>query len=145
MKKIQQGFTLIELMIVVAIIAILAAIAIPQYQDYITRSQFAEAPTIADGLKTAIAEYQNQLAQCPTNTTTGFLPAGSYAGKYVSQATLGGTSPTCTITTTFKAAGSVSAPLVGQTAVFTGTSRGGTVEWVCTSAVATRYLPQACR
>jgi type IV pilus assembly protein PilA len=144
MKKIQQGFTLIELMIVVAIIAILAAIAIPQYQDYITRSQFAEGPTIADGLKTPISEYQNQTGACPTNTTTGFLPAASYVGKYVATATLSGTSPTCIVTIAYKASG-VSTPLVSGTATFTGTSNGGTVTWTCTTSVAARYVPQVCR
>ena len=65
MKK-QQGFTLIELMIVVAIIAILAAIAISQYQDYVIRSQVSEGSALADGVKTAMAEYRQ---------TTGFWPA----------------------------------------------------------------------
>src|SRR5256885_10498426 len=61
MKRIQQGFTLIELMIVEAIIGILAAIAIPQYQDYIARSQASEGMSLADGLKTPIGNCANQL------------------------------------------------------------------------------------
>src|SRR3569833_2347449 len=59
MKKLQKGFTLIELMIVVAIIAILAAIAISQYQDYVIRSQVSEGSSLADGTKTAVAEFVN--------------------------------------------------------------------------------------
>ena len=140
-----RGFTLIELMIVVAIIAILAALAIGQYQDYIARSEFSEATFIADGMKSSIATYFNEAGRCPTNTTTGFLPAASYAGLYVNDEALGGTAPSCTITMTFKSAG-VSQPLLGKSAVLTSTNAGGTLQWNCSSAgIAARYLPQVCR
>jgi type IV pilus assembly protein PilA len=153
MKNMQKGFTLIELMIVVAIIAILAAIAIPAYQDYITRTQFTESQTVSDGLKTPIQEYVGQKGICPlpAATDTGILPAASYAGKYVATAVTGGTSSGnpgtgCTITVTFKStAGSVSSPLLNQTALFTATNNGGTYTWLCTSAVANKYKPQVCR
>jgi type IV pilus assembly protein PilA len=149
MKTMQKGFTLIELMIVVAIIAILAAIAIPQYQNYITKSQFSESQTVADGLKTPIVEYVNQAGACPTNTTTGFSAAGSYAGKYVTGATLGGTAPACTITVNFKTtAGSISAPLAANTAgvLFTGTNNGGTFAWTCSdTSLAAKYKPTVCQ
>ncbi|ULU25056.1 pilin [Dyella terrae] len=152
MKNVQKGFTLIELMIVVAIIAILAAIAIPQYQNYITKSQFSESQTIADGLKTPIVEYYNQTGICPTNSTTGFVTAASYSGKYVQQASLSGSgsgaTQACIVTVTFKStAGSVSSPLIGETVAITGqVGNGGAVTWACASTtILGKYMPQVCQ
>lgn len=146
MKNVQKGFTLIELMIVVAIIAILAAIAIPQYQNYITKSQFSESQTIADGLKTPVVEYFNQTGTCPSNGTTGFYLAASYSGKYVASTTIGGGAGPCTIMATFKPTGSVSAPLNAKTATLTGNiANGGTIVWACTSSVDPKYLPKVCQ
>jgi type IV pilus assembly protein PilA len=153
MKTMQKGFTLIELMIVVAIIAILAAIAIPQYQNYITKAQFSESQTVADGLKTPIVEYFNNGGTCPDNTggsTTavsgGIASPASFVGKYVASATAGGTAPTCTISVVFKStAGSVSGPLQGESVDFTGTNNGGSFSWTCTSTtIAQKYMPAAC-
>jgi type IV pilus assembly protein PilA len=88
MRTVQKGFTLIELMIVIAIIGILAAIAIPAYQDYTIKAQVAEGPSLAAGVKTAVAEYYATNGTWPVagvQTTTagglGFVaaPAGKYA------------------------------------------------------------------
>jgi len=145
--KNQKGFTLIELMIVVAIIAILAAIAISQYQDYVAKSQFSEAPSIVDGLKTKIVESFTQTGNCPTNGDPGFSTQVSYAGRYVAQADLGaGGAPPCVITVTFKPDGSVADPLGGEDVTFTGKDNGGTFQWQCAAAnIADKYKPQACQ
>jgi type IV pilus assembly protein PilA len=90
MKAVQKGFTLIELMIVVAIIGILAAIAIPAYQNYLIRSQVTEGLSLADGWKTSIGEYYAQNGAFPTCASTANPPAagcvavtGATTGKYV--------------------------------------------------------------
>jgi type IV pilus assembly protein PilA len=156
MKNVQKGFTLIELMIVVAIIAILAAIAIPQYQNYITKSQFSESQTVADGMKTPIVEYFNQSGACPIIGApaggNGSLAADatSYAGKYVQSAAVSqtgaGATAECVITVTFKTSPSVSSPLSAKTVTFTGQNNGGSFAWQCASTgVGTQYKPTVCQ
>ncbi|MGC8854990.1 MAG: pilin, partial [Halothiobacillaceae bacterium] len=118
MKKAQHGFTLVELMIVVAIIGILAAVAMPAYQDYIARSQIAEAMNLASGLKTAVAEVYGQAGTCPTNGSDGIAAATAIKGKYVAKVDVGGTAPNCTITATMNSSG-VSAGIQGKTLTLT--------------------------
>jgi type IV pilus assembly protein PilA len=89
MKSVQKGFTLIELMIVVAIIGILAAIAIPAYQDYTIRSQVSEGLAMAGAAKAAIAETFSQTGTWPDdNTQAGIGAAAEITGKYVTNETI---------------------------------------------------------
>ncbi len=146
MKKVQQGFTLIELMIVVAIIGILAAVALPAYQDYTARAQASEGMTLLGGLKVPLSEAisNNTLAiACstaasePDNADTAdvdeAVPAGALAeennlvlsGKYVEkiEAAVAGTN--CALTATFKTSG-VSDKLSGKALTFTYNRAMGT-------------------
>jgi type IV pilus assembly protein PilA len=149
MKNMQKGFTLIELMIVVAIIAILAAIAVPAYQTYITKTQFTEATTVATGIEDDVNVFWTQNGACPTIGQNGFAPATSYAGKYVASAGIAaGTAAqgaTCDVTVTFKAT-SVSTPLQSKSVLFKGTVSGTNFQWACSSAaIADKYKPETCR
>ena len=143
MKKHQQGFTLIELMIVVAIIGILAAIAIPQYSDFVARSQMGEALSLTSGLKAAVVDNVNQ-GVTPSSGANGIPAAASVTGKYVNTVTVGGTAAAPTIQAAMKATG-VSTAIASATLTLTGTFQGGSVSWACTSSAAAKYLPQACR
>ena len=147
MKKNMQGFTLIELMIVVAIIAILAAIALPAYKDCVARSQVSEAMTLSSGIKTAAAEYYADRGTfAGTHAQLGIANAGSITGKYVNQVAYTGTATAGTITATMKGAGSASSKVAGQTFILVGTDTGGSTSWTCnTGSIDDKYLPSGCR
>jgi type IV pilus assembly protein PilA len=142
MKSVQKGFTLIELMIVVAIIGILAAIAIPAYQDYIARSQASEAMTLSSGLKTNIAEVYGQKGVW-TNISSGSegLPAAAdVKGKYVNDVAVADGK----ITATFKGS-EVSKGLISGKLVLSPVDASGSITWKCSSpGIAQKYLPKAC-
>jgi type IV pilus assembly protein PilA len=149
--KMQRGFTLIELMIVVAIIAILAAIAISQYQDYLIRSQVSEASSLADGAKTAVAEYYNNFsAFAGTQASYGLAQPASITGKYVASVDVAGSvngGQPGQIVVKFKGALPTNAKIFGQTLTFSPVVHDGSIEWVCNPAAGLniKYVPSACR
>lgn len=149
MKKVQQGFTLIELMIVVAIIGILAAIAIPAYQDYTIRSQVSEGAVLADGQKTALAEFYNNKGYFPANNNSaGVESSTSITGKYVSTVQI--TTGLIDVIYGRQVNNKVSGSHLVYSAITTAT--GGSIAWSCNpsggsvvTTVANKYLPQVCR
>jgi type IV pilus assembly protein PilA len=147
MKK-QQGFTLIELMIVVAIIGILAAIAIPAYQDYTIRAQVTEGLNLASGAKAAVSEYFMDRGVLPgNNTNAGISTNTSINGNYVDQVTVLNGVITARFSNT--APQQANAVLNAATLVLSPTTAAGSVDWNCQSGagtpIAPKHLPSACR
>ena len=146
MNKGQQGFTLIELMIVVAIIGILAAVAIPAYQDYTVRAKITEVMGLGASAKTSISEYYSSMGEMPKTTDakdTGIntTPAQS---TYVSTIAYNQTSSTVA-TVTYTLANLIT-EANGKTLVFTGTGSSNGVQWTCDAGNAPdKYLPANCR
>ena len=147
MKSVQKGFTLIELMIVVAIIAILAAIAIPAYQNYLIRAQVSEGAVLASASETALAEYYQNTGKFPSTAASAGLPsnAASTTGKYVSGVDAVGTPGV--IKATFGTS-QVNTAINGEVIAFSAITHGGTMAWSCASGATTvpsKYLPTVCR
>jgi type IV pilus assembly protein PilA len=169
MKLVQKGFTLIELMIVVAIIGILAAIAIPAYQDYTIRSQVSEGLTLAGAAKAAVAESFSQTGNAPTNRIAAGMSnlATDTSGKYVTGVEVA--NGTITITYGNDANAKITAAGANQLALTPYESQDASVSWQCgtsnapagnagllgysgtttaaagTTTVLPKYLPKACR
>ena len=138
MKKNQQGFTLIELMIVVAIIGILAAVAIPAYKDYIARSQATEASVLLSGLKAPLAEYYNDKGVVPDPTSIKAVTAGKYV------ATITHTAAGATYTATFKSS-NVSPQLTSKKMVMTSNTGSGAFSFDCSDITNTNVHPKNCQ
>jgi type IV pilus assembly protein PilA len=156
MKSLQKGFTLIELMIVIAIIGILAAIAIPAYQNYTIRSQVTEGLSLADGFKTSISEYYDQNGTWPATAAT--ISQGNVTGKYVSSIALGAANGQ--IIVTYSGAQANTNIKAKTLSLSPGLDANNDIVWVCGTApspalaiaapgpaansVANQYLPSSC-
>ena len=157
MTRLNSGFTLIELMIVVAIIGILAAVAIPQYQNYVARAQVAEGLALASGAKTAIAEYRSTTGEWPADNAAAGLAADpeDISGKYVKSVDNrygwcigGGGEEWCALLyVLFK--DTAHASIAGGRLSLEGIDEGGSISWLCQGDIGdlniTDYLPSSCK
>ena len=142
MKNFQRGFTLIELMIVVAIIGILAAMALPAYQTYAIRAQVAEGLSLAGPLKNAVAAFYIDKGLYPVdNVDAGVEAANGYSGRYVASISISGA------VISIQYGNNANAQIADEAVTLTATGSLGSVGWDCESAgtILNAYLPSACR
>ncbi|EMS5673895.1 pilin, partial [Neisseria gonorrhoeae] len=158
MNTLQKGFTLIELMIVIAIVGILAAVALPAYQDYTARAQVSEAILLAEGQKSAVTEYYLNNGEWPENNTSAGVasPASNIKGKYVQKVEVNNGVVTATM-----ASSNVNKEIQGKKLSLWAKRENGSVKWFCGQPVQrngdtvadandnkkidTKHLPSTCR
>ncbi|HFC3768772.1 TPA: pilin [Neisseria gonorrhoeae] len=153
MNTLQKGFTLIELMIVIAIVGILAAVALPAYQDYTARAQVSEAILLAEGQKSAVTEYYLNHGEWPKdNTSAGVASSSSIKGKYVEKVEVNNG----VVTAQMNPSG-VNNEIKGKKLSLWAKRENGSVKWFCGqpvtrdadaaagNAINTKHLPSTCR
>jgi type IV pilus assembly protein PilA len=145
MKQIQKGFTLIELMIVVAIVGILAAIALPAYQDYVIRSKVSEALAAAGACKTSIADYAANKGSLPTDL--GTAGCSNNVSQYVSGLNVSGQGVITVTTANITELGAAANTSLTLTPSAVSSATGNAItKWVCASStIPAKYLPGSCR
>lgn len=143
-QRISAGFTLIELMIVVAILAILAAIAIPAYQDYLIRAQVTEGMSLASGAKSSVWDYVSNTGRFPSNNlSAGLAKDTSIVGSYVSSVDV-----TAGAIKVLYQGPKANSHINGSTKylLLSPISHVGSITWTCTaSTLDPKYLPTSCR
>ena len=138
-----KGFTLIELMIVVAIIGILAAVGIPQYQNYTARAQAAEGLSLLSGAKTAVAEYVTANGSFPaSNSDAGLSDAPTISGQYVTSVAVTKDGDEGVITATFNTG--INENIEDKIMMLTASNAGGSVTFECTTTIYESYAPKDC-
>jgi type IV pilus assembly protein PilA len=143
MKTNQQGFTLIELMIVVAIIGILAAVAIPAYQDYTVRAKMTEVLGVASSAKTSASEYYSSIGRMATNAGSAGVNTSTLQSTYIGTIAYAASTTVATVTYTVANLGAATGNLA-----FVGTGSANGVQWSCNATATTvesKYLPANCR